>query len=244
MESPGFAESIFQKAFKRDIGRLLSMEDMWKSRKPPTPLDHAVLVEEAQNLEPEIAREDQRKWSLAENYVVFADSVRRLASRMQELRASTKEGDAPPIMSFDKDDEDTLDFVAASANLRSFIFGIELKSKFDIKRKEILLSLPLNYQTLIIFVAEMAGNIIPAIATTNAVTAGLCVLQAFKVLRNDLQSGRMVGLHPPSRANMTKNRKDFPCEKCRPCAQRHEAFPAESQLWDLQRCSSLRGCQC
>lgn len=122
--------------FKRDIDRLLSMEDMWKSRKPPTPLDHAKVVKEAQNLEPEIAQEDQRKWSLAENYAVFADSVRRLASRMQGLKASTKAGDAPPIMSFDKDDEDTLDFVAASANLRSLIFGIELKSKFDIKREE------------------------------------------------------------------------------------------------------------
>ena len=42
---------------------------------------------------------------------------------------------APPILTFDKDDDDTLDFVAASANLRSFIFGIELRSKFDIKRK-------------------------------------------------------------------------------------------------------------
>lgn len=54
---------------------------------------------------------------------------------MLKLKASAKEDEATPILTFDKDDEDTLDFVAASANLRSLIFGIDLKSKFDIKRK-------------------------------------------------------------------------------------------------------------
>lgn len=79
---------------------------------------------------------------------------------------------AEPIITFDKDDEDTLDFVTASANLRSTVFGIETKSRFDIK--------------------QMAGNIIPAIATTNAIVAGLCVLQSFKVLRGDYSSSKEV----------------------------------------------------
>jgi ubiquitin-like 1-activating enzyme E1 B len=100
-------------------------------------------------------------------------SLKRLSSRMLDLqRATNGSGTAPPVITFDKDDEDTLDFVTASANLRSIIFGIETKSRFDIK--------------------QMAGNIIPAIATTNAIVAGLCVLQSYKVLRGDFSSTKEV----------------------------------------------------
>ena len=81
------------------------------------------------------------------------------------MKSTSNGNSAEPIITFDKDDEDTLDFVTASANLRSIVFGIESRSRFDIK--------------------QMAGNIIPAIATTNAIVAGLCVLEAFKVLRGD-----------------------------------------------------------
>jgi ubiquitin-like 1-activating enzyme E1 B len=86
-----------------------------------------------------------------------------------------KAASTEPVITFDKDDDDTLDFVSASANLRSIVFGIETKSRFDIK--------------------QMAGNIIPAIATTNAIVAGLCVLQSFKVLRGEYSSAREVSKH-------------------------------------------------
>jgi ubiquitin-like 1-activating enzyme E1 B len=58
-------------------------------------------------------------------------------------------------------------FVTAASNLRSRVFGIEpLQSLYSAK--------------------GIAGNIIPAIATTNAICAGLQILQAFNILKQQL----------------------------------------------------------
>jgi ubiquitin-like 1-activating enzyme E1 B len=102
----------------------------------------------------------------------------RLSQRWKAIQTP----DAVQVLTFDKDDVDTLDFVSSTSNIRSTIFSIPSKSKFDIKR--ISLSSELT--------KEMAGNIIPAIATTNAIVAGLCVLQASHVLQNHLENARMV----------------------------------------------------
>ncbi|OAX78760.1 hypothetical protein ACJ72_06931 [Emergomyces africanus] len=173
MGSDDFAEKVFNKVFNEDIDRLRQMEDMWKTRKPPQPLPFDTLQQEATAVEPTISTDDQKVWSLAENFAVFKDSLGRLSRRLQELEATSTDGQKP-VITFDKDDVDTLDFVAASANLRSYVFGIEMKSKFEIK--------------------QMAGNIIPAIATTNAMTAAICVLQAFKVLKDEYDNAKMVFL--------------------------------------------------
>ena len=174
MGSEEFPRRVFEKVFTEDIERLRSMEDMWKMRKAPEPMKFDELLPEASKVDPSISLQDQKTWSVTENVAVFANSLQRLSERLEELKANAATGNAPPILSFDKDDKDTLDFVAAAANLRSSIFGIPLRSEFDIK--------------------QMAGNIIPAIATTNATTAALCVLEAFKVLRGDLQKAKMVFL--------------------------------------------------
>ena len=62
------------------------------------------------------------------------NSLGRLSDRFKDLQTVTGGITAATTLTFDKDDEDTLDFVAATANLRSIIFGIERRSKFDIKR--------------------------------------------------------------------------------------------------------------
>lgn len=140
MGSPEFPRRLFNKVFKEDIDRLLSTEDMWRHRRAPEPLDYEQVSTSSTDVSPSVAQQDQRVWSLEENFVVFSDSLRRLSDRLEALKSCAAAGEAPPVLSFDKDDVDTLDFVAATANLRSRIFGIENKSKFDIKRK--LLSHP------------------------------------------------------------------------------------------------------
>jgi len=172
-----FPQMLFDKVFNTDITRLQSMEDMWKSRSPPKPLQYESVMARATEAiaakEP-ILRDGQKVWTLEENLAVFNDSLDRLSKRILDLKKQHGDNSPQAIITFDKDDEDTLDFVAASANIRSYVFDIERKSRFDIK--------------------QMAGNIIPAIATTNAIVAGLCVLESFKVLRGEFDKAQEVGL--------------------------------------------------
>ena len=143
-------------------------------------------------------------------------SLRRLSIRLQASQAQSGADTAAPVLTFDKDDEDTLDFVAASANLRSIIFGIELKSKFDIK--------------------QMAGNIIPAIATTNAMTASLCVMQAFKVMRGDLDKAKMVFLERSAARAINSDTLKPPNPNCNVCGVMSSTLivdPARATLNDL-----------
>lgn len=218
MGSQNFPRKVFEKVFKDDINRLRSMEDMWKTRQPPTSLEFDSLSKAASGISTSTAQQDQKVWNENEDFEVFCDSLRRLSIRLQQAQAAAAESvnAVTPVLNFDKDDEDTLDFVAASANLRSIIFGIEPKSKFDIK--------------------QMAGNIIPAIATTNAMTAGLCVLQAFKVMREDLSKAKMVFLERSTARVINSDILRPPNPNCNVCGVIQTKLildPARATLNDL-----------
>ncbi len=196
MGSGSFAKQVFDKVFNEDIERLRKMEDMWKDKQPPDPLSYDTLVQEVAKSGPLGTMDDQRVWSTIENFFVFEDSLDRLGKRLaQEQAAASKSGEPQAQIAFDKDDDDTMDFVAATGNLRAIIFGIEPKSKFDIK--------------------QMAGNIIPAIATTNAMVGGLCVMQAFKVLREEYGRARFLWL---SNGTLRTDTLDEPNPDCPVCS--------------------------
>ncbi|KAH8363824.1 hypothetical protein KR200_004656 [Drosophila serrata] len=150
------AGTLFNKFFNEDINCLLQMGNLWLTRRAPVPVQWDTLLPEGKSDDnPEIAKQHHKVWTLEECASVFASALKDLSASFLKL-----EGD--DTLSWDKDDQPAMDFVAACANVRSYIFNIERKSRFEIK--------------------SMAGNIIPAIATTNAITAGISVLRAFNVL--------------------------------------------------------------
>ncbi|GMF02348.1 unnamed protein product [[Candida] boidinii] len=141
------------------------IDTLWKSKTKPEPLNWESLVKEFDSIvdKQEIINEDQRTWSELENLLVLIDSIKRLTKRFKIEKE----------ISFDKDDVDTLDFVVAAANLRSLIFHIPTKSKFETK--------------------QIAGNIIPAVATTNAIMAGFSALESIHNFETDpISNSRMV----------------------------------------------------
>ena len=88
------------------------------------------------------------------------DCVAEIAACFQYFIAN--QPDRIGTWSFDKDDDVTMRFVSAAANLRSQIFSIPTLCFHDAK--------------------GIAGNIIPAIATTNAIVAGIQVQYAIRLL--------------------------------------------------------------
>lgn len=76
MGTDSFPQLLFDKVYKDDIERLRSMEEMWKTRRPPTPLDYDTFIKEAPDAQSriqQILKDDQKTWDLQENVIVFKD---------------------------------------------------------------------------------------------------------------------------------------------------------------------------
>ncbi|XP_023773501.1 SUMO-activating enzyme subunit 2-like, partial [Cyanistes caeruleus] len=146
------------------------MDKLWRKRKPPVPLDWAEVQKQEENIsdqqnESSAVLKDQQVLNVRSYADLFSKSVKTLSLHLAEKA----DGEA---LIWDKDDPSAMDFVTAAANLRMHVFGMNMKSRFDIK--------------------SMAGNIIPAIATTNAVIAGLIVLEGLKILSGKIDQCRTV----------------------------------------------------
>jgi len=189
-------QKLFQKLFNDDIKYLLSMDKLWAKRRAPTPLDWDCLPDTTTTVASESNLADQKVWSVAE-CVNFLDKA------IQDLKAELKTHDGE--LSWDKDTPPHLDFVTACANIRMYIFNIQQKSRFEVK--------------------SMAGNIIPAIATTNAVIAGCIVMEAIKILNNQFDKCRTVYLRQqpnPRKKILVTEQLEPPNPKCYVCPEKPE----------------------
>eukprot|EP00898_Chlorokybus_atmophyticus_P002978 jgi/Chlat1/3681/Chrsp24S08831 len=102
---------------------------------------------------------------------------------------------------FDKDDDLAVSFVCAAANLRGAAFSIPPQSWFDAK--------------------GMAGAIVHAIATTNAIAAGMVCLEAEKILRAQYDRCRCTYIlrYPSNRKLLMPTQPCPPNPHCFVCAK-------------------------
>ncbi|GFR52084.1 hypothetical protein Agub_g14546 [Astrephomene gubernaculifera] len=221
-----YAARIFQRVYTTDIERLCGVKELWEKRPPPRPLRLSELLPEHQlgavraalqaAVEGAAAAGEggeaaggrgaaassaakalglnnaSQTWIAEQNASVFL-----LAIAMYHKLRKDEVGSA----SFDKDDDLAVEFVTAASNLRSSCYGIPEQSLFDAK--------------------GMAGNIIHAIATTNAIISGLIVTEALKILAGQLGALRNTFLYefPASRRLVVVSCTDPPRPGCMVCGK-------------------------
>ncbi|KAK4747779.1 hypothetical protein SAY87_014365 [Trapa incisa] len=177
-----YGRRIFDHVFGYNIELALSKGDTWKNCSRPRPIYSkdtfpGKSIKHNGNINKNVSTDDtssvsamaslgirspQDVWSLMENSKVFIEALKLFFSRREKDIGS---------LTFDKDDQLAVEFVTAAANIRASSFGIPLHSIFEAK--------------------GIAGNIVHAVATTNAIIAGLIVIEAIKVLQNETENYRM-----------------------------------------------------
>eukprot|EP00934_Nitzschia_sp_Nitz4_P006679 Nitzschia sp. Nitz4//scaffold13_size275219//189801//191807//NITZ4_000894-RA/size275219-processed-gene-0.100-mRNA-1//1//CDS//3329536074//6669//frame0 len=149
--------TLLEKLFVTEIQKQLDMGRYKAAKKTPTVLDAAILKEGVSLADAGSGLPSSETWSIPQCIAQFRECVQWAAQEGQTV-----------LEVFDKDDDMAMRFVCAASNLRSSVFGIEpLQSLYSAK--------------------GIAGNIIPAIATTNAICAGLQILQCFRILEEQLK---------------------------------------------------------
>lgn len=207
-----YGRRIYDHVFGYNIEVALSNEETWKNRNRPKPIYSRdvlpdKLTQQNGNLDKISAVDDpssvssmaslglknpQDIWSIVENSRIFFEALKLFFMKREKEVGN---------LCFDKDDQLAVEFVTAAANIRAASFGIPLHSLFEAK--------------------GIAGNIVHAVATTNAIIAGLIVIEAIKVLQSDVNNYRMTYcLEHPSRKMLLMPVEPYePNKSCYVCSE-------------------------
>jgi ubiquitin-like 1-activating enzyme E1 B len=174
--------------FHDDILEQQKLVDKWVDKKPPIPLDMRKWTAACVDGLEGIPSSESLKILTIDQYVeMFLVAVRTI------LRERT---DMIGQLFFTKDDPVAVDFVAAASNLRMHNYHIPLISRWDIE--------------------SIAGAIVPAIATTNAIVAGLQCFNFEQILSSINSAGRDLWIrypHPSGNGSIVQSSKPAPPNK-------------------------------
>ncbi|GLJ43964.1 hypothetical protein SUGI_0916570 [Cryptomeria japonica] len=222
-----YGKRIFDHVFGYNIEIALQNSETWKKRRAPVPIyikdilptrdeepngnSHNSFGKERDHSLSAMAalelKNSQDIWTCSDNARIFLKALQLfLEGRKNDIGNLT----------FDKDDQLAVEFVTAAANLRASSFGIPMQSLFEAK--------------------GIAGNIVHAIATTNAIIAGLIVLETIKLLRNDSKNYRMTYcLEHPSRKMLLMPVEPFePNKSCFVCSKTPMSLEVNTQKTRLK----------
>ncbi len=159
-----YAQQLLLGLYTYDTQKRIDMEVYKTAKSVPVPLSAEVIADALEQVRQHTGKPspqvtgtdwDHGVWTLVENVAEFINCL-------FEAFFNPTTPWVPGSGIFDKDDLWSMRFVTAASNIRSSIFLIPLLSFYDAK--------------------GVAGNIIPAIATTNANIAGIQVQSAISLL--------------------------------------------------------------
>lgn len=223
---------VLREVYGDAIARLAAVEDMWKDREPPTPLSsdviaagRAIIQGRARGGDDKVPTSASLALGLSDSHATWSAEQSAAVFLMAVEILLDGHADRVGKLGFDKEFPLSVDFVTAASNLRSHCYGIEPKSSFDVK--------------------GMAGNIIHAIATTNAIISGLIVLEAQKLLlrglRQDDDGATLTPWttfvqHNPTGGRLLQRIKPLPPNpKCYVCSKAQVVMEADTGLMTLGR---------
>ena len=152
-----YAFAVMEALYNKEIQKQLDMDRYKTAKKKPTPIDLVTLRKGCFDTLPPTRQEGYKPTDTWTPLHCIAELTACIEDAYRAGEAHYPNGE------FDKDDALAMRLVTAASNLRSHQFGIDMQSYYETK--------------------GIAGNIIPAIATTNAIVAGLQLLQVFQLLK-------------------------------------------------------------
>jgi len=158
-------EKVLSALYCTEIQKQLDMDRFKTAKKKPEPIPSDLITSIVNNTTstPPTKCDDYKQTKILSKEECIMETVSCIVDAANELKSGHE-----LLPEFDKDDSLSMRFVTCTSNLRSYLFGIEpIQSYYSAK--------------------GIAGNIIPAIATTNAIVAGLQVLQTFHLLREIIE---------------------------------------------------------